>query len=68
MRFAVWTDDPRRQMGRAVIAAGCIYELAALYTSLPTITTIVKNANRHPYLRVVAWLWGGIVAAHWFET
>lgn len=56
-------------VGKIVIAAGCVYELAALpeRSPLPTITTIVKRSHRHPYLRVLAWIWGGVWAAHWFD-
>ena len=63
----VMPGEPRN-LGRLVIAAGCVYELVALWSRLPTITTIVKNAHRHPYLRVLAWVWGGVWAAHFFEA
>lgn len=58
----------RPSVGRVVIAVGCVYELAALWTRLPTITQIVKHANRRPYLRVLAWLWGGLWSFHFFSA
>jgi hypothetical protein len=54
----------KRNIGKIVIAAGCVYELAALWSRLPTITAIVRRAHRHPVLKWVAFLWGGVVAHH----
>lgn len=55
---------------RWVIATGCLYELAALHerSPLPTITEIIKATHRHRFLKVLAWLWGGVWAAHFFEA
>lgn len=60
---------PAVNTGRVIIAAGCLYELAALpdRSPLPTITEIIKATNRHRRLKVLAWLWGGVWAAHFFE-
>jgi len=49
---------------RVLIAGGCIYELAALASPLPTITTIVARARRHPVGKVGAMLWVGLWAYH----
>jgi len=59
---------PPRNIGRLVIAAGCVYELVALWSPLPTITEVVKSTHRHPRLKVLAWIWGGVWAAHFFEA
>ncbi len=54
---------------RYIVAAGCIYELAALpdRSPLPTISRVVNNLNDHPVLRVVAWAWSGGWAWHFLN-
>jgi hypothetical protein len=57
--------------GRALIAAGCLYELAALpeRSPLPTITTLVRVCRRHPrrILRLVAVGWLLLWVIHFLE-
>lgn len=59
----------RAQLGRAVLIAGCLYEVAALTTSrVPTITASIKYVGRsHPAGRLVVWAWCGYVAWHFLE-
>jgi threonine dehydrogenase-like Zn-dependent dehydrogenase len=49
------------------LAAGCAYEIAALVTPLPTITTMIKRAGKHRAGRVAVWLWVGYVSEHFLE-
>lgn len=51
---------------RALVAIGCLYELAALpdRSPLPTISDVLQRASRSRRLRVGVWLWCGYVAAH----
>jgi hypothetical protein len=54
--------------GRAVIAAGCAYEIVAVATDrVPTITAIVKMAGRLRFGRFVLWLWLGFIVDHFIE-
>lgn len=59
----------RLNPGRAIIAAGCLYELAALpeRSPLPTITTLVRRARHHRVLRVVAFAWCVLCVGHFSE-
>ena len=50
-----------------VLAAGCTYEIVALATSLPTITTVIKRAGKHRVGRAAVWLWVGYAADHFLE-
>lgn len=56
-------------LGRAVIAVGCTYELLALPESspLPTITNIVAELRRTPHLKWAAWVWVGVWSAHFLS-
>lgn len=51
---------------RAVVAVGCLYELAALpdASPLPTISRIVNELNSRKITRVLAWAWSGGWAWH----
>ena len=51
---------------RWLVAAGCVYELAALHerSPLPTISRVVNLLASHPVLRVFAWGWAGAWAWH----
>lgn len=55
-------------LGRSVIAAGCLYELAALpeRSPLPTITEIVKRGNNSK-LKWLTWVWAGVWSAHFLS-
>ena len=55
---------------RWLVAAGCVYELAALHerSPLPTISKALNACAGHPTLRVVAWAWCGAWAWHFLET
>lgn len=55
--------------GRAVIVAGCLYEIVALTTDrVPTITAIVHDIGRRGFLgRLAVWSVGGFVAWHFME-
>jgi hypothetical protein len=59
----------RQTAGRAVIAAGCVYEVVALIVPrVPTITAIIQRSSRLPWVgRVALWLWLGFVADHFVE-
>ena len=58
----------RQTAGRAVIAAGCLYEVAAITTNrVPTITAIIKAAGRARGGRVLLWLWLGYIVDHFIE-
>ena len=54
--------------GKAVVAFGCVYELAALpdRSPLPTITAIVKRPRRHPFGYVVTGLSTLITLVHFW--
>ena len=52
----------------AVLAAGCVYEIVALATPLPTITTVIKRLGKHRAGRVAVWLWVGYAADHFLEA
>ena len=54
---------------RYIVAAGCLYEVAALpsWSPLPTISRVVNNLNDHPVLRIVAWAWSGGWAWHFLN-
>ena len=61
MKLAIWTSDPRQNLNRSIVAAGCLYELVALYTTLPTITELVTRPRRHPFV----WLgWLALCMSH----
>ncbi len=51
---------------RWLVAAGCVYELAALHqqSPLPTISRILNVCAGHPTLRVLTWAWCGAWAWH----
>lgn len=49
----------RDQVFRTALAIGCVYEIVALYTPLPTITHITQTALRHRFARFVAWAAAG---------
>jgi hypothetical protein len=51
---------------RWLVAAGCVYELAALHerSPLPTISKLLNTAASHPVLRVLTWAWCGAWAWH----
>lgn len=53
--------------GGKVVAAGCVYELIALNTPLPTITTIIKQIGKHPLGRIAVWGWCGFISWHFLE-
>ena len=47
---------------RAAVAAGCAYEIVALYSPLPTITTMAVRMRQHRLGRFVFWfLLGGAI-------
>jgi hypothetical protein len=60
---------PRLNPGRALIAVGCLYELAALpeRSPLPTITKLVRRMRHHRVLRVAAFAWCVLVVSHFVE-
>jgi hypothetical protein len=51
------------------LLVGCVYEVASLTTKkVPTITTVLrKGARRHPFGKVVLWMWCGYVSWHFLE-
>ena len=52
---------------RALVAAGCAYEIVALYTRLPTITRCIHIAKEHHWLsRAVVWVMGGAALWHFY--
>lgn len=53
-------------IGRIVVAIGCVYELAALWSPLPTITELVHRGRHHSVhrWRVVAWAFIGLSVMH----
>lgn len=55
---------------RWMVAAGCVYELAALHerSPLPTISRILNVLAGHPILRVVTWGWCGAWAWHFIVS
>jgi len=56
------------KLARGVLGIGCAYEILALATGwVPTITQIVKYANRRQATRVLVWVWCGFVAWHFME-
>jgi len=59
----------REALGRGIIVAGCLYEVAALTTGrVPTITAAVKYAGAaHPLGRLAVWAWCGYIAWHFLE-
>ena len=59
----------RAGLGRSVLVAGCLYEVAALVTGrVPTITAIIKSVGRgHPVGRLLVWSWCGYIAWHFLE-
>jgi hypothetical protein len=54
---------------RWLVAAGCVYELAALHerSPLPTISKVLNVASERPALRVVTWAWCGAWAWHFIN-
>lgn len=50
--------------GKAVVTVGCVYELVALYSPLPTITALVTRPRRHPYSWCVFFAWLALTAHH----
>lgn len=57
-----------KHLFRYVVAAGCLYELAALWTRLPTISRIVNTLNEFSWTtRVIAWAWSGGWAWHFLS-
>ncbi len=57
--------EGRHHAGRAVLAAGCLYEVYAVGTNrAPTITAIVKAAGARRGGRFILWLWLGYVVDH----
>ena len=53
--------------GRLILAAGCAYEIVALFSTIPTITAMVKTVGKHPVGRFLVWSWCGYVAWHFME-
>lgn len=55
---------------RWIVAAGCVYEVAALHerSPLPTISRVLNACAGHPILRVFAWLWCGVWAWHFLVS
>ena len=51
---------------RATLVVGCAYEIVAVVTNrVPTITSIVQNASRLPWVgRIALWLWLGAIVDH----
>jgi hypothetical protein len=59
------SPEHRMYAGRAVLIAGCLYEVYAAGTNrAPTITAIVKAAGARRRGRFVMWLWLGYVVDH----
>jgi hypothetical protein len=54
---------------RWLVAAGCVYELAALHerSPLPTISRVLNMASGHRVLRVLTWAWCGAWAWHFIN-
>lgn len=57
------------QIGRAIVVAGCVFEVVALTTQkIPTITAVVHSVGRRGLAgRLVVWAIGGFVAFHFME-
>ena len=52
-------------VGRAIIVAGCTYEIVAIAGGrVPTITAIVQNVSQWRGGRLALWLWLGFVVDH----
>lgn len=52
----------------SMLFVGCVYEIIALISPLPTITRIMKMMGRkHPIGKATLWLWCGFVAWHFME-
>lgn len=49
---------------KVTVAVGCVYELCALWSPLPTISELLQRASRNRRTRVGVWLLCGFVAAH----
>lgn len=50
------------------LLVGCVYEVVALLTPLPTITKLLKTwGHQHPLGKATLWLWCGFVAWHFME-
>ena len=53
---------------KLAVLAGCFYEIVAIATDrVPTITTIIKHAGKHPVGRFAVWTWCGFCAWHFME-
>ena len=54
---------------RAVIAAGCAYEIVAVTSDrVPTITAVVQRSSRLSWIgRVGLWLWLGFIVDHFID-
>ena len=54
---------------RWLVAAGCVYELAALHerSPLPTISRVLNLLAAHPVWRFVAWAWCGAWTWHFIH-
>lgn len=60
-----WNSD---KLFNTVLGVGCVYEVVALVSPLPTITKILKTIGRkHPIGRATLWLWCGFITWHFFE-
>lgn len=57
------------QIGRAIVVAGCAYEIYSLTTDrVPTITSLVHSVGQLGIFgRLVVWAIGGFVAFHFME-
>lgn len=52
----------------AALLVGCVYEVAAILSPLPTITTLLRTTGKkHPLGKAVLWLWCGYVSWHFLE-
>ena len=49
---------------RVLVAAGCVYELCALWSRLPTVSKLVQDMVLHRRNRFAAWWLLGFVVAH----
>lgn len=59
--------NAQKAMNGALLV-GCIYEVIALVSTAPTITTMMKRLGRkHPLGKATLWLWCGFVAWHFLE-
>ena len=58
----------RQRMWAVIVTAGCSYEIAALWSRLPTISQLLVRASEHKALRVLAWLWVGAWADHFIRV